>query len=99
MCGKGKAEKGYVLLESLVGLVLLSVIALSLVTALPLLLDASARLDVEQSIYHRLAEIHIQELNGEALALETDGFRAVRIRDRWCAVYVWRDEDERTICL
>lgn len=87
---KMKNEKGYALLESLVGLALLSVVSLSLIVALPILFEKQARLDQEQAIYHQLYELH---LTGTA---EIDAF----IRGyQWCTIYVGRDGLEREICL
>jgi len=94
-----KDERGYLLIESLVSLILLSVIAMSLITALPILLDASARLDKEQAIYHRLFEWHDRGVDGSFSMTEPYEFNAFRRRDTWCATYVWRDGNERTICL
>ncbi|MCL2559196.1 MAG: type II secretion system GspH family protein [Turicibacter sp.] len=94
-----KNENGYLLIESLLGLVLLGIMALSLVTALPVLLEAGARLDKEQAIYHRLAEFHIQELNGLPILSGADDFEAFRQGERWCGRYVWQDGKTRTICL
>lgn len=97
---KIKDEHGYLLVESLLGLILLSMMALSLITALPILLDASARLDKEQAIYQRLYELHHREIEGLHVITEPYEFHAFRRHDRWCATYVWGDDgSERTICL
>lgn len=96
---KIKDERGYLLIESLLGLILLSIMALSLITTLPILLEASARLDKEQAIYHRLFELHDQEIQGSHVITESDDFRVFRQHDEWCATYVWRDGIEKTICL
>lgn len=92
-------ERGYLLIESLLGLILLSIIALSLITALPILLDANARLDKEQAIYHRLFELHDREIEGSHVITEPYEFQVFRWHDEWCATYVWRDGSEKTICL
>lgn len=94
MLDKCKDERGYLLIESLLGLILLSVIAMSLITVLPTLMDASARLDKEQAIYHRLFELHDREIEGPQRITEPYEFHAFRRRNGWCAIYVWRD----TIC-
>lgn len=96
---KIKDERGYLLIESLLGLILLSIIALSLITALPILLDANARLDKEQAIYHRLFELHDREIEGSHVITEPYEFQVFRRHDEWCAIYVWSDGIEKTICL
>ena len=95
----GSNEKGYALLESLVGIVLLSIVSLSLIVALPILLDEHARLDHEQAIYHQLFELHRREVENNVIVTEPIEFEAFRRGDKWCATYVWRDGNVRTICL
>jgi len=85
-----KNEKGYALFESLIGLALLSIVSLSLVVALPILLEEQARLDQEQAIYHQLFEFH----NGGSGEIN-----AFRRGHKWCTITVGRDGDEREICL
>jgi len=109
MLGKNK-EHGYALLESLVGLMLLSIVSLSLIVALPILLDENARLDHEQAIYHKLFELHRREIENDVVI--TDEFEAFRRGYEWCAVLEvggWRlevgrnshrrERYERIICL
>jgi len=88
MCVKN--EKGYALFESLIGLALLSIVSLSLVVALPVLLEEQARLDTEQAIFHQLVELH----NGGSPNIDAfwRGYQ-------WCAIYVRRDGRKREICL
>jgi len=92
-------EEGYALLESLIGLKLLSVVSLSLVIVLPILLNEHTRLDHEQAIYHQLAEFHGRGLEGSLSITEPIQFEAFRRGHQWCATYVWRDGNARTICL
>jgi len=92
-------ENGYALFESLIGLMLLSVVSLSLVVALPILLDEHARLDHEQAIYHQLLEFHGRRLENNLTITEPIEFDAFRDGYQWCATYIWRDGNERTICL
>lgn len=96
-----KNEYGYLLIESLLSLILLSMITLSLITVLPILADASARLDKEQAIYHRLFELYIQETKEPHRVTEPYEFDVFRRGDKWCASYVWGDggRNEKTICL
>jgi len=101
MLGKNKKdnEQGYALLESLIGLTLLSVVSLSLVVALPILLEEHARLDKEQAIFHKLVEFHGRGVENNIIVTEPFEFEVFRRRYEWCATYVWRDGNERTICL
>ena len=94
-----KDERGYLLIESLIGLILLSVITMSLITVLPILLDASARLDKEQAIYHHLFESHDKGIHRPHTITEPYEFDVFRRGDEWCATYVWRDQRARKICL
>lgn len=92
-------EKGYALLESLIGLMLLSIVSLSLIVALPILLNEHARLDHEQAIYHQLMAFHGRELENNLVISDPIEFEAFRQAHKWCAIYRWRDGNERTICL
>jgi len=100
MLGKTKRDnnQGYALLESLIGLMLLSVVSLSLIIALPILLAEHARLDKEQAIYHKLFELHARETQNNLTVTEPFEFEAFRIGYEWCATY-GRNGNERTICL
>ena len=99
MLGERSNEKGYALLECLVGLMLLGIVSLSLIVALPILLDKHARIDHEQAIYHQLFELHSRETHDNITVTEPFEFEAFRRGYEWCATYVWREENERTICL
>lgn len=101
MLGEKKSmnEQGYALLESLIGLMLLSIISLSLIVALPILLEEHARLDKEQAIYHQLFELHDRENGNRIIVTGPFEFEAFRRGHEWCATYVWRDGNERIICL
>ena len=99
MFGKESDEQGYALLESLVGLMLLSTVSLSLMVALPILLDEHARLDHEQAIVHKLFELHGRGIESDIVASEALEFETFRRGSKWCAIYVWRDGNERTVCL
>ena len=92
-------EAGYALLESLIGLMLLGIVSLSLMVALPILLDEHERLDHEQAIYHKLLELHGRGIEDNITVMEPFEFEAFRRGYEWCAVYEWRDGYERTICL
>ena len=92
-------ERGYVLFESLIGLMLLSIVSMSLIVVLPILLEEHVRLDKEQAIYHQLFELHGREIKEGISMTEPIEFEAFRQGDEWCAIYVWRDGDEKIICL
>ena len=102
MLGRKKKdnEQGYALFESLVGLMLLSIVSLSLVVALPILLEEHARLDTEQAIYHKLFELHSRGSDVNHISvIEPVEFDAFRRGNEWCAIYIWRDGSEKIICL
>lgn len=94
-----KNEQGYALLESLIGLMLLSIVSISLVVALPILLEESARLDKEQAIFYHLIEFHDRKIENNVTITAPVEFEAVKKGHQWCAFYRWRDGLERTICL
>ena len=85
-----KNEKGYALFESLIGLALLSIVSLSLIVALPALIEKQVRLDEEQAIYYQLFELH----NGGS-----PDINAFRNGHKWCTIYVRSDGHEHEICL
>jgi len=96
---KKSNNQGYALLESLIGLMLLSIVSVSLIVALPVLLEEHARLDKEQAILHQLAELHGRGLGNRIIVTEPFEFEAVRRGYEWCGIFVWRDGNERIICL
>ena len=96
---KKNHEAGYALLESLVGLVLLSIVSFSLIAAMPILLSERARLDKEQAIYHQLFELHGRDATGHVIIDEPFRIEAFQQGYEWCAIYGWRDGNERKICL
>jgi len=94
-----KNEKGYILIESLIGLLLLSIVSFSLLLTLPLLIEARQRLDIEQAIYHHLI---IHQLTDTLENQSIDApipFTIFHNSHTWCATYQWRDDNEKTICL
>ena len=96
----GNKEGGYVLFECLVGLVLLGLVSMSLVLAMPTLLEHRSRLDHEAAIYHKLFELHMSNSGeSEVTFNEPLDFYAYRDGYLWCAVWIWRESSERIICL
>ena len=99
MLGKNRNnDKGYALIESIIGLMLLGIVSLSLIISLPILLDKNSRLDKEQAIYHQLFELHRRDVEDITIFAPFE-FETFRRGYEWCATYVWRDGNERTICL
>ena len=77
-----QSEKGFVLMESLVGLVLLGIVAISMVQVLPILLEADMRLDKEQYIYNRLFEFQDNRLlDGGFFETSAEGSGVLAIRE------------------
>lgn len=92
-------EKGYLLIEGLVGLLILATMTYSLLNVLPLLIQANQRLDTEQVIYHTLFELQDRGFEGSVEITDPFVFTVFDQGDRLCARYDWRDQGERTICL
>jgi len=92
-------EKGYLLIEGLIGLLILATISYSLLRVLPLLVEANHRLDKEQAIYHTLFELHDRGFEGSIRITEPFVFTVFDEGGQLCARYQWRDQGERTICL
>lgn len=80
-----KNEKGYVLLESLIGLMLLSILSATFLQTAPLLLEAKMQLDHQQGAYNQLFQIRTQNISRGIFATE-------------CLIYEWRSFSEE-ICL
>jgi len=58
-----KNQRGYALMESLVGLALLGILSATFLETAPLLLGARERLDAQQSAYNQLFEIRSQNIS------------------------------------
>jgi len=78
-------EKGYVLVESLIGLMLLALLASTFLGIAPLLLEAKSLLNLQQSTYNQAFEIRTQNI-------AEGNFQPV------CLTYEWRGRYEE-ICL
>jgi len=96
---KKNNEAGYALIESLIGLVLLSMVVLSLIVVLPILLNERNRLDKEQMIYHRLFELHIQNVTTDRFYDNVTGIEFFKQGSEWCATYETSSERAITVCL
>lgn len=98
-------QQGYILIECLVGLVILSTITLSLVHTLPIIIESQKQLDVEQTIYNKLYELHDQRQFYSQPFLDDVRFTTpvsytVKQQEhQLCATYTWRQRHEKTICL
>ena len=55
-------QKGYILIECLIGIILLTTVGISLIQTLPKLLSFEQQLHVEQTIYNKLFELKDQTL-------------------------------------
>lgn len=93
-----KNDKGYLLLEALVGLALLSIITTSLLITLPLLIEVDYHLDKRQFIYQRLFELHDRQEMMEFSMEVPFAFEVFRQEERWCAIYLFRGETHE-ICI
>ena len=98
-------QRGYILTECLVGVILLTTIGISLVQNLPKLLTLEQQLYVEQSIYHKLYELKDQTLfydNHFEFPLTFDqpvSYEVVVKDHQLCAIYKRGDGYVQTLCL
>ena len=98
-------ERGYILIESLIGMILLSIVSFSLITVLPILAEIDARLDKQQFIHSKLFELqdgilfHGREFEGNLTIYSPFHFQVFHRDQELCATYIWRDNLEETICL
>ncbi len=98
-------QRGYILTECLVGVILLTTIGISLVQNLPKLLTLEQQLYVEQSIYHKLYELKDQTLFYDTnfefpLTFDQPVSYEVVVKDhQLCAIYKRGDGYVQTLCL
>lgn len=98
-------QRGYILTECLVGVILLTTIGISLVQNLPKLLTVEQQLYVEQSIYHKLYELKDQTLFYDTnfefpLTFDQPVSYEVVVKDhQLCAIYKRGDGYVQTLCL
>jgi len=78
-------QRGYILMESLIGLLLLAILTSTMLHAMPAMLDAKTQLDQRQVVYNRLFEIRSQHISQG-------------IFHQVCEVFQWRGRYEE-ICL
>lgn len=98
-------QKGYILTECLVGVILLTTIGISLVQTLPKLLTLEQQLYFEQSIYNKLYELKDQSLfYGKSFEFpltfhQLVSYEVVAKDHKLCAIYKRGDGSVQTICL
>gem|GEM_PF-1607588 len=97
-------QQGYILLESLVGLTILSVVTLSLIQVLPLLIETKETLEIERTIYNTLYEISDQQKFYGRIYPDRVSFSypiSYTITPNEfpiCATFIWRNQNEKKIC-
>lgn len=97
-------QKGYVLTECLIGLIILTTVGVTLAQTLPTLLHLQHQLETEQSIYHKLYELKDQTLfyqmnNHFPLEFNTPVyFKVTQNNHQLCATYTRGDSIEQTLC-
>ncbi|MBQ1787123.1 MAG: type II secretion system protein [Turicibacter sp.] len=97
-------QKGYILIECLISLMILSTVCLCLVYTIPNLLVIEKQLATEQLIYQKLYEIKDQSLFYET-DFETPihfnnpiSYIVTKQGEKWCATYKRGDTDEKMLC-
>ena len=97
-------QKGYILTECLISLMILSTVCLCLVYTLPNLLVIEKQLEIDQVIYQKLYEIKDQSLfyetNFEIPIHFNDpiSYTVTKQGGKWCATYNRGDTDEMLLC-
>ncbi|MDE5977191.1 MAG: type II secretion system GspH family protein [Turicibacter sp.] len=97
-------QQGYILTECLIGLVILSTIAMTLVQILPSLLVIKHDLEIEQQIYHKLYELKDQSFFYQKditypLTFSTPiSYTVSQTEKTLCATYKRGDHSDKTIC-
>jgi len=98
-------QRGYILLESLIGLLILSSVILTLIQLIPMMVEVRVTLDIERTIYNTLYEIYDQQKfysktypNVLIFSLPIP-YTVISYEDSLCATYIGRDQNEKTICL
>ena len=97
-------QKGYILIECLISLMILSTVCLSLIYTIPNLLLMEKQLETEQLIYQKLYEIKDQSLFYET-NFETPmhfnhpiSYIVTKQDEKWCATYKRGDTNETILC-
>lgn len=98
-------QKGFILFECLISLLILSVITSTLVQTLPTLLNSKVTLEHEQTIFNELYRVKDQVLF-HGLSIDSDRFythpipyRIVPSQQQLCAVYSKGVNHETKLCL
>ncbi len=98
-------QKGYILTECLIGLMILCTVAMSLSHVLPKLLKKQQHLDVQQTLYYHLyvlKDLWLFEPNTLSFPLHLTSpipYTVTQKDAQLCATYDWRESGEQKICL
>jgi len=90
-------EKGYILIESLVGLVLLSILSLTLILTIPKLIELQYYINQKQLTYQLLHDAHI--FNTHEFQHNHKNLELYFENPRWCARFKRRNNEIVTTCL
>ena len=97
-------QKGYILIECLIGIILLAAVGISLIQTLPKLLSFEQQLHVEQTIYNKLFELKDQTLFYDRrfefplTFYEPIHYQVFEKDHQLCATYQRGDTSVQTLC-
>lgn len=97
-------QKGYILTECLISLMMLSTTCLCLVYTLPNLLTLEKQLEIEQAIYQKLYELKDQSLFYETnfeIPIHFNHpicYTVTKQGEKWCATYTRGNHNEKMVC-
>lgn len=98
------SQQGYILTECLVGLIILSIVGITLVSSLPILLQLQQQLEIEQAIYYKLYELKDQSLFYQTTYdfplqfMNPISYTVIQKDAQLCATYKRGDSTDKTIC-
>ena len=84
-------QKGYILIECLIGIILLTTVGISLIQTLPKLLSFEQQLYVEQTIYNKRFEFPLT-------FYEPIHYQVFEKNHQLCATYQRGDSSVQTLC-
>lgn len=98
-------QKGFILYECLISLIIFSVVLTTLIQSLPQLLITKRALEHEQSIFHHLYTLkdqflfHDLNLNSDLFYTDPIPYRVTLEQQTLCAVYHEGASNEKKLCL